>query len=47
MNKCVFYIESAHFVTVCGHDAPFMYHGSSYCDAHIETVLKGKTWSEL
>lgn len=47
VNRCVFYIQARLSVTVCGVDAPFMWKGSSYCHAHIQECVQGRTWKEL
>lgn len=47
MNRCVFYVQASHGIHVCKRDAPFMVNGSSFCDEHVEFVLKGVTWAAV
>lgn len=44
MNKCVFYIDSRHGITLCMAQAQYMVNGSSFCGEHVKEALKGVTW---
>lgn len=39
-HRCVWFIKSEHFITVCKKTAPYLYDGYSLCDEHITRAIE-------